>query len=83
VSSRVQYTLFDRIEPLSARDNQGVYEALSGITGLAQIKGINMLNPILLAKIDRKMIDSFSSKKYFMYLFYTALGKDKKDAVFS
>lgn len=75
--------LFNQKELIEARDSQGVYEVLPGITGLAQISGIDMSNPILLAKTDKKLIDSFSTKKYFMCLFHTALGKGNIDAIFN
>lgn len=75
--------LLNQKELIDARDSQRIYKVLPGITGLAQISGIDMSKPILLAELDKKMIDSFSIKKYFMYLFLTALGRGNKDAVFN
>ena len=38
------------------RKKRGVFDAKPGITGLAQISGISMKTPVLLAKTDQKMI---------------------------
>lgn len=73
--------LLNQKELIEARDSQGVYEVLPGNTGLAQISGIDMSKPILLAKTDKKMIDSFCSKKYFIHIFHTVLGKSNIDAI--
>lgn len=55
------------------RKKRRVFEVKPGITGLAQINGIDMKNPILLAKTDLKMIKKFGIKKYFYYIFKTLL----------
>jgi len=44
--------LFNQAELIHARDVLDVYSVRPGITGLAQIKGIDMSTPELLAKID-------------------------------
>jgi O-antigen biosynthesis protein WbqP len=63
--------LYNQKKLISERKKRGVFKAKPGITGLAQISGINMKNPILLAKIDQNMIKSMSLYNYFYYIFKT------------
>jgi O-antigen biosynthesis protein WbqP len=55
------------------RKKRGVFKVKPGITGLAQISGINMKTPKLLAKIDQKMIKEMNLYNYFYYIFKTIL----------
>jgi O-antigen biosynthesis protein WbqP len=55
------------------RKKRGVFQVKPGITGLAQIKGITMKNPVLLAKTDSKMIKKFNLSNYFYYLIITLM----------
>lgn len=73
--------LHNQHELIEARDNQGVYDVLPGITGLAQLSGIDMSTPELLAKTDKEMINNLTLQKYFSYIIRTALGKGSGDAV--
>ena len=73
--------LFNQKDLIEARDKIGVYEVLPGITGLAQLSGIDMSTPERLAKKDKEMIDTINLKKYFSYILSTALGKGSGDAV--
>ena len=73
--------LFNQKDLIEARDKVGVYEVLPGITGLAQLSGIDMSTPERLAKKDKEMIDTINLKKYFSYILSTALGKGSGDAV--
>ena len=63
--------LFNQRKLISERKKRGAFKVRPGITGLAQISGINMKTPILLAKIDKKMIKSMSLYNYFYYIFKT------------
>ena len=63
--------LFNQRKLISERKKRGVYKVRPGITGLAQISGINMKTPTLLAKTDQKMIKSMSLYNYFYYIFKT------------
>ena len=56
---------------ISERKKRGVFKVRPGITGLAQISGINMKMPTLLAKTDQKMIKDMSLYNYFYYIFKT------------
>ena len=62
-------------ELIKFRQCHNVFSVKPGVTGLAQIKGIDMSKPEKLAKIDRYMISSFSQINYFKYLFLTFYGK--------
>ena len=50
--------LFNQQELIAERDVLGVFEALPGITGLAQVQGIDMTAPALLARTDAAMLSS-------------------------
>ena len=63
--------LFNQRRLISERKKRGVYKVKPGLTGLAQISGINMKTPTLLAKTDQKMIKGMSLYNYFYYIFKT------------
>ena len=73
--------LFNQAELIHARDALDVYRVRPGITGLAQIKDIDMSTPELLAKTDAEMISTMSSVNYFKYIFLTFAGKGQGDRV--
>lgn len=73
--------LLNQTELISERKTRGVFEVRPGITGLAQIKGIDMSTPKLLAETDAAMIKSMTLTTYFKYLFMTACGKGLGDTV--
>lgn len=73
--------LFNQQELIAERDALGVYDVLPGVTGLAQVQNIDMSTPELLAKTDRKMIDTLTLKDYFKYIIMTATGSGSGDAV--
>ena len=73
--------LFNQDELISERNELGVYDVRPGITGLAQVNGIDMSTPKLLAETDAKMIESMTVGKYFKYIFQTVIGKGSGDRV--
>ena len=73
--------LFNQEELIKERDKLCIYNVRPGITGLAQIKEIDMSTPALLAKTDRVMIDSLSVSSYFKYIIATLSGKGSGDRV--
>ena len=73
--------LFNQDELIEAREALKVYDVLPGITGLAQLSGVDMSTPEQLAKTDKEMIDTLTLKNYFYYIIRTALGKGSGDAV--
>lgn len=58
---------------ITERKKRGVFRAKPGITGLAQVSGINMSTPTFLAKTDLKMIKRMNLLYYFYYIFKTFL----------
>lgn len=68
-------------ELIAERERLGVYAVRPGITGLAQVSGIDMSTPELLAHTDSKMIRSMSVSNYLRYILQTVLGKGGGDAI--
>ena len=68
-------------ELISLREARGVLRGRPGITGLAQIRGIDMSDPELLAATDALMIDNLSVRKYLYYILMTVTGKGIGDRV--
>lgn len=68
-------------ELIQERNTRGVYDQRPGITGLAQIKEIDMSTPRLLAETDQAMIENFNTLSYFKYIFLTIGGKGSGDRV--
>lgn len=64
-----------------ARQKLGVFCVLPGITGLAQIKGIDMSMPEFLAKTDALMIKNMSVCNYIRYIGLTFVGNRKSDGI--
>ncbi|BCA80075.1 sugar transferase [Desulfuromonas sp. AOP6] len=73
--------LFNQQELIDEREQRGVYAVRPGITGLAQVNGIDMSTPQLLAETDAKMIFNLTVGKYFSYIVQTVLGKGSGDRV--
>jgi O-antigen biosynthesis protein WbqP len=73
--------LFNQEELIAERAARGVFDARPGITGLAQVQGIDMSTPELLAKTDAEMLQSLNIFQYFHYIFLTLLGKGTGDRV--
>ncbi len=53
------------------RTLRGVFEVRPGMTGLAQVSGIDMSTPQLLAEVDAIMLKNLNIKNYFKYIFKT------------
>jgi O-antigen biosynthesis protein WbqP len=73
--------LFNQDELIAERAARGVFDARPGITGLAQIQGIDMSTPELLARTDAEMLKSLNVFTYFRYIFLTIMGKGAGDRV--
>jgi lipopolysaccharide/colanic/teichoic acid biosynthesis glycosyltransferase len=73
--------LFNQIELIAERARRGVYGVRPGITGLAQIKKIDMSTPQILAETDVRMITQLNVWYYFKYIFLTVFGKGFGDRV--
>lgn len=55
----------------SLRENRKVYSVRPGITGLAQLKKIDMSKPDLLVETDVEMIANFNLRSYFLLIIKT------------
>lgn len=73
--------LFNQEELIAERRRRGVDLARPGITGLAQVSGIDMSTPILLAETDQEMLRHLDARLYFGLIFRTATGRGAGDAV--
>jgi O-antigen biosynthesis protein WbqP len=73
--------LFNQTELTVARSEQGVFTARPGITGLAQVNGIDMSTPELLAQTDAKMLSELNLNNYFKFILLTLTGKGSGDRV--
>lgn len=71
----------NQLELIRERARRGVFAARPGITGLAQIMGIDMSNPRLLARVDARMLRKMSVPAYFGYICKTLTGAGRGDRV--
>jgi O-antigen biosynthesis protein WbqP len=73
--------LFNQEVLLAERADRGVFDVRPGITGLAQVQGIDMSTPRLLADTDAQMIKTLTLFNYFKIILLTVLGKGAGDRV--
>jgi O-antigen biosynthesis protein WbqP len=73
--------LFSQTELIDERAARGVFSARPGITGLAQIKGIDMSTPKLLAETDAQMLQGLNLAAYFAYIIKTVTGAGRGDRI--
>jgi len=67
-------------ELAKARHDRNVFELLPGITGVSQIKGLDMSTPELLAQIDSTYLVPWSAKRDLQILGQTLFGRGSGDA---
>lgn len=68
-------------ELIAEREQRGVFAVRPGITGLAQVNGVDMSEPARLAEMDAEMVASLSLRDYFRFILLTATGKGSGDRV--
>jgi O-antigen biosynthesis protein WbqP len=73
--------LFTQTELIRERASRGVFYVRPGITGLAQIQGIDMSTPELLAITDARLLETLSLKTYCKYIMLTVAGSGKGDRI--
>ena len=73
--------LINQEDLIAERSVLGVFKARPGITGLAQVQGIDMSTPALLALVDAEMVSTLGLRNYFWLIMLTALGKGYGDQV--
>lgn len=74
-------SLPNQLELVAERASRGVYGVRPGITGLAQINGIDMSKPQVLADIDQQMIGRLTTIYYLKYIVLTLIGKGRGDRI--
>lgn len=67
--------LLNQEELIAERAARGVFKALPGITGLAQVQGIDMSTPALLARTDAEMMETLGLWHYFRFIVLTMFRK--------
>lgn len=73
--------LFNQEDLIQERAQRGVFATRPGITGLAQVQGIDMSTPKLLAETDARMLSSLTIKNYFGFILMTISGRGAGDRV--
>ncbi len=73
--------LFNQVELINEREKRGVFNVLPGVSGLAQVIGVDMSTPRKLARYDSLMINRMNLKLYLEIIITTALGKGRGDRV--
>ena len=73
--------LYSQTELITERELRGVFDVRPGVTGLAQINGIDMSTPKLLAETDAFMMREMSLQAYFKYIFKTVTGSGGGDRI--
>ena len=73
--------LFNQTELIAERAIRGVFYVRPGITGLAQIKRIDMSTPKLLAETDARMLNDINIAVYFVFIFKTVTGSGNGDRI--
>lgn len=66
---------------INERLSRDIFRVRPGITGLAQVSGIDMSTPKLLAETEAKMLATLCVQDYFLYLFRTVFGAGSGDSV--
>lgn len=73
--------LFNQTELIEERALRGVFAARPGITGLAQINGIDMSTPRLLAETDAQMLKGLDLAMYLNCIIKTVTGAGRGDRI--
>ena len=68
-------------ELIRERAARGVFAVRPGVTGLAQINGIDMSDPVRLAETDARMLTGLGTRNYLRYIALTAAGRGAGDRV--
>ncbi len=71
----------NQIELVEERQSRGVFAVRPGITGLAQIRGIDMSTPRMLAETDALMLQNLSVTDYCRYIVLTVAGRGQGDRI--
>jgi len=70
-----------QIRLTSLRKKHNIYTVKPGITGLSQLRKIDMSSELKLIDSDKEMITNMTFWRYFAYIIMTAVGKGNGDHV--
>ena len=70
--------LTTQFELIKLRESLGVFSVKPGITGLAQLRGVNMSTPEEVSRLDAEMISKFNLKIYLWCICQTLLAVLKR-----
>lgn len=73
--------LISQTELIQAREAHGIFDVRPGITGLAQLNGVDMSDPMRLATLDAAMLRQLTLLAYLRYILWTATGRGAGDQV--
>ena len=73
--------LLSQADLVRLREKAGVFKVRPGITGLAQVRGIDMRLPSRLVAVEKQMISESSISNYFSLIFQTLIGRGQGDSV--
>jgi len=73
--------LFNQQELIYEREKHDIYLVRPGITGLAQVQGVDMSTPQKLAETDAEMMASLNLWNYCRYILLTIIGSGAGDRV--
>ena len=68
-------------ELIELRRENNIFSVLPGITGLSQIKNIDMSDPVLLTRTDKLFVQKLSLIVYFKCVVFTLVGKGSGDPI--
>lgn len=70
-----------QIELMEARRRLNVFSVRPGVTGVAQVQGVDMSDPERLALLDAQWVDRASVREYIALVIQTGLGRGRGDKV--
>jgi lipopolysaccharide/colanic/teichoic acid biosynthesis glycosyltransferase len=73
--------LFSQKELIRTRLARGIFDVRPGITGLAQVNGVDMSDPARLAALDAEMLQQLTVPAYVRYIMWTVTGRGAGDQV--
>jgi len=73
--------LFNQEELVAERARHGIFDARPGITGLAQVRGVDMSMPKKLVEIEKEMLSDLCLKSYLWVIILTVFGKGGGDRI--
>ena len=75
--------LLNQEELVRERAARCVFSVRPGVTGLAQLKDIDMSRPLLLAETDAEMVKVLNVRNYLWMIFLTAIGRKARNRIWS